>query len=484
MKLAPQEAMNNATHFNARCHFDLIGPFPLSANKNKYILVMIDAFSSYVECVPTPNKEAATIYQAFLGGWVAQHSFCDCLNSDLGSKFHNGLFKELSAKIGFKHTFSSVAHPTSNGQVERANRSILSYMRKFITENGQWESMLAALKFALNSAPHATKRYSPFQILYGRQPNLAHMLHTPTHSYSEAVQRLVYMNKITQDICKCQDEAFVHQKREFDKRSHTRTFSAGDIVYVTRPHSGHLAQKFQPSFKGPFSVITQKSHNNYLLQDCVKANRIRSVHVNLIKHGTFREQLFDETVYTPLTDLEPPQQPAALLRTLTNLKSTRARNAHGQIYNDNDVLLRDPAAAAAAAAGNGPIQGQACQGQRHVHLPAAQIPLPPALQKEERPPLVVESTPESDDNEFENALERTIIQSSGEENETPPTRTPPPSPLRPRRRQTSQTPSPAAGASGARPRTRNQTNKDGNKLGKLHDQSFPRERKKYERKKK
>jgi hypothetical protein len=68
---------------------------------------MIDAFSSYVECVPTPNKEAATIYQAFLSGWVAQYSFCDRLNSDLGSEFHNGLFKELSAIIGFKLTFSS-----------------------------------------------------------------------------------------------------------------------------------------------------------------------------------------------------------------------------------------------------------------------------------------------------------------------------------------------------------------------------------------
>jgi hypothetical protein len=82
---------------------------------------MIDIFSSYMECVPTPNKEATTIYQAFLSGWVAQHSFCDRLNSDRGSEFHNGLFKELSAKEGFKHTFSSVAHPTSNGQVERAN---------------------------------------------------------------------------------------------------------------------------------------------------------------------------------------------------------------------------------------------------------------------------------------------------------------------------------------------------------------------------
>jgi hypothetical protein len=76
--------------------------------------------------------------------------------------------------------------------------------------------MLPALKFALNSASHSTKRYSPFQILYGSRPNLAHMLHTPTQSYSEeeSVQRLVYMNKITQDVCKWQDEAFINQKRD------------------------------------------------------------------------------------------------------------------------------------------------------------------------------------------------------------------------------------------------------------------------------
>jgi hypothetical protein len=35
------------------------------------------------------------------------------------------------------------------------------------------------------------------------------MLHNPTRSYSEeeSVQRLVYMNKITQDVCKWQEEA-------------------------------------------------------------------------------------------------------------------------------------------------------------------------------------------------------------------------------------------------------------------------------------
>jgi hypothetical protein len=264
------------------------------------------------------------------------------------------------------------------------------------------------------------------------------------------------MNRITQDVCKWQDEAFVHQNREFDKRSNTRTFSTGDIVYVTRPHSRHLAQKFQPPYEGPFSVITQKSHNNYLLQDCIKENQTQSVQVNLIKHGTFPEQLYDETVYAPLKNLEPPQQPAALLRLLKNLKSTQARHTHGQLYHDsNALLLRDlaAAAAAAAAAGNGPIQVHQFQGQGGVHwppqpdaLPALQIPPLPALHKETRP--WVKSTSESDDNIFENSLDRTIIQSS-DENETPPTCTPPPSPLR-TRRQPSSTPSQA---SGARPRT-------------------------------
>jgi hypothetical protein len=80
------------------------------------------------------------------------------------------------------------------------------------------------------------------------------MLHTPTHSYSEedAVQRLVHMNRITQDVCKWQDEAFVHQKREFDKRSHTHNYSAGDIVYVTRPHSGLWRRSSNHHMRDPF----------------------------------------------------------------------------------------------------------------------------------------------------------------------------------------------------------------------------------------
>jgi hypothetical protein len=48
----------------------------------------------------------------------------------------------------------------------------------------------------------------------------------------------------------------------------------------------------------------------------------------LLVPGREQEHVQEED---PAADLEPPQQPAALLRTLKNLKSTRARNAHGHI---------------------------------------------------------------------------------------------------------------------------------------------------------
>jgi hypothetical protein len=86
-----------------------------------------------------------------------------------------------------------------------------------------------------------------------------------------------------------------------------------------------------------------------------------------------------------------------------------------------------------ASGGNGQIYGVggAFQGHRdaHIHLPAAvqlpavQIPQP-ALQKEEEDMPLVESTSESENEEFKNALDRTIFQNSNND-KTPPTCTPP-----------------------------------------------------------
>ena len=45
--------------------------------------------------------------------------------ADNGTQFKNRLFQEYCEDIGIQLCFPSVAHPHSNGQVERANSEVL-----------------------------------------------------------------------------------------------------------------------------------------------------------------------------------------------------------------------------------------------------------------------------------------------------------------------------------------------------------------------
>lgn len=66
---------------------------------------------------------------------------------------------------------TSVYHPQTNGVVECFNGTLKQMLRKFIHENGKdWQQWVLFLPFAIREVPHALTRFSPFELLYGRQP--------------------------------------------------------------------------------------------------------------------------------------------------------------------------------------------------------------------------------------------------------------------------------------------------------------------------
>ena len=44
-----------------RVAVDILGPLPVTSMGNKYILVMADYFTKWVEAFPMPNMEATTV---------------------------------------------------------------------------------------------------------------------------------------------------------------------------------------------------------------------------------------------------------------------------------------------------------------------------------------------------------------------------------------------------------------------------------------
>ena len=89
------------------------------------------------------------------------------VRSHNGPQYHSDEFAQFASDWGFRHTTSSPRYPQSNGQAERAVRTVKDILRK---ENDPAKALLA-----YRSTPFASG-YSPAQLLMGRNIKSAYQL--------------------------------------------------------------------------------------------------------------------------------------------------------------------------------------------------------------------------------------------------------------------------------------------------------------------
>jgi transposase InsO family protein len=83
-----------------------------------------------VEAEALANITAPTIQKFFWQNIICRFGVPRELTVDNGKQFDGYSFKEYCKTLGTHAKFSSVYHPQSNGVVERANRLILSRIKK------------------------------------------------------------------------------------------------------------------------------------------------------------------------------------------------------------------------------------------------------------------------------------------------------------------------------------------------------------------
>jgi len=118
---------------------------PLSAAGNKYVLVVADLFSKYVNLYAIPNQEAPTVADKLFREFVGQHGVPEQLHSDQGRQFESNLVTELCARLGIIKSRTSAYHPQDNGQVERYNRTMKNILAKCLEgREHDWDRLLAS----------------------------------------------------------------------------------------------------------------------------------------------------------------------------------------------------------------------------------------------------------------------------------------------------------------------------------------------------
>jgi transposase InsO family protein len=75
------------------------------------------------------NQEVTTAVK-FFESITCRYGVPSSIITDNGMNFTFGEFQEFAKEQGIKIKYASVAHPKTNGQVEKANRFVYSVLKK------------------------------------------------------------------------------------------------------------------------------------------------------------------------------------------------------------------------------------------------------------------------------------------------------------------------------------------------------------------
>ena len=163
---------------------DFVGPLPTSDEFNM-IMVVVDWLTKMRHYIPCTAKEAdsgtsaPTMARLFLDHIFQLHGLPETIVSNRGPQFISAFWEHLTASLGIKRKLSTVYHPQTDGQTERANQDLENYLRRYVSwKQDDWVRWLSVAEFAANAAPSATTGISPFHAVYWYEPRMD--FHIPT----------------------------------------------------------------------------------------------------------------------------------------------------------------------------------------------------------------------------------------------------------------------------------------------------------------
>jgi hypothetical protein len=269
---------------------DFIEGLPLSDHSN-CIMVVVDKLSKYSHFVPLHHPFIALmVAHKFMDHIFKLHGFPQALISDRDHIFTSALWQELFKLAGVDLRFTTAYHPQSDGQSERVNQCLETYLHCFTQAcPSKWKHWLSLAEYWYNTSYHTSLKWTPFEVLYRYPPN--HLgLHFSDQGTIPSLQtwlteRKLMIQLIQQQLTRAQQ----CQKKQADLHRTPRTFEVGDLVclklqpYVQSSLVKQANHKLAFKFFGPYRVLAKVGEVAYKL-DLPPQSTIHPVfHVSLLK---------------------------------------------------------------------------------------------------------------------------------------------------------------------------------------------------------
>ena len=151
---------------------DLITDLPEVHGKNSILVVVDHGLMKGVIIIPCSKTittaEVARLFFSNVFKWFGLH---DSMISDRGPQFASAFTRKLARLLQYNVKLSLAYHPQTDGQTERTNQEIKTYLCIFCINNPKgWLDFLPTAEFQHNSAPHHSTKVSLFSLVLGYEP--------------------------------------------------------------------------------------------------------------------------------------------------------------------------------------------------------------------------------------------------------------------------------------------------------------------------
>ena len=241
--------------------WDIMGPLPVSKKGNRFIVVVMDLFSRWLEIGALETSTAEKLAEFLWDRVISRFGPPVQVHSDKGTNFNAEVLKRLYQIWGIQKSTTVAYYPQGNGMVERMNKVIQDMVAKKLYDRdpAEWDELLAAVTYGHNVTPHVETGVSPYALFFGREPCIPVDGTVHQTSNDDKFQMLFQIWKKIQE--------------RWRKAHETEAFAPGDMVWLWRP-SGTKGEpkKFSLQWTGPFRVLTRRNWGNYVLEDVAGGN--------------------------------------------------------------------------------------------------------------------------------------------------------------------------------------------------------------------
>ena len=310
---------------------DLITDLPPTKHGYDSIVTFVDRLSKEVHFAPTTKTvDAVGLAKLFRSTIYKYHGMPKAIISDRDERFLSHFWQALFSVVGTDLKFSTAYHPQTDGQSERANRTLEEYLRHFINPlQDDWDEYLDLAEYAINDSINPSTGYTPFYLTYGQHPNTA--LDLAVEALTPKAQDFLQDMRDALDHARTKlHEAHTRQAQQANKHRRDLLFKVGDQVTLSTVNlklPSTMSQKLGAKYIGPFPVQKVISPVAYKLS-LPSSLRIHPVfHVSLLRpwHKDDTSLLHPDDQYHP-----PPVVPEDEQYLVDRLLDKRVR-ARGQI---------------------------------------------------------------------------------------------------------------------------------------------------------